>query len=470
MSFALSAETTVYDRYAIARRFTTNETSINVVQGNISALVSESEIIELKNGNDTMYSKLASVEISTKEITTAISSSEYKTIDGVMSAVKINSAKISATPDQIKSVVTSSYVGALGSITSMQSSIIQIADNIELKVNKNGVIASINNSGEAVTITASKINFNGLVTANSNFKILSDGSMEAKNGKFTNGTITSQSGLFKVEVGSGKINFSYNSTDRGSIYAHTSLGKYLTVDANLHIGGSTTCNYLSPAEIWCNGQGMFGNVNVGTAVGGSGTLQVGGVATFSSTMNVSGAATLKAVKISSNNLTLDLGYGVKTTDGWLIVQGSSSGNVIVVGNSARQLQLQGSSCYANGGIIQTSDRNKKKYIGSLNRRYEKLFDSLRATRYKYKDGASDRYHVGFIAQSVKEAILEAGLTTQDFAAFAEYKDSDDNETCGLRYDEFIGLIVNELQKVKKESRENKERLSVALKKLEGAKS
>ena len=72
----------------------------------------------------------------------------------------------------------------------MNSELKLLSDQISLKVEKDGIISSINQSAEQVTIKASKISFEGLVTANSNFKILTDGSIEAKNAKFS-GSITS---------------------------------------------------------------------------------------------------------------------------------------------------------------------------------------------------------------------------------------------------------------------------------------
>ena len=73
MSLQLTSRATVYDKYAISRRFTAQETAINIVQGNIALLVSASEIEELKNGNKTMYSRLASVELNLNSITLAVS-------------------------------------------------------------------------------------------------------------------------------------------------------------------------------------------------------------------------------------------------------------------------------------------------------------------------------------------------------------------------------------------------------------
>ena len=59
-------------------------------------------------------------------------------------------------------------------------------------------------SPEEIKLLAKKIIFEGLVTANENFKILEDGSIEAKKGKFS-GHIEAESGSFKGDVylGSG---------------------------------------------------------------------------------------------------------------------------------------------------------------------------------------------------------------------------------------------------------------------------
>jgi hypothetical protein len=97
-------------------------------------------------------------------------------------------SQFTQTTQQISAEVTraTQAEGALsGSITVM-------ADNVALKVDKNGVIGAINLTSEEAKIAASKITFEGLVTANNNFKILLDGSIEAVNGKFS-GEITASS-------------------------------------------------------------------------------------------------------------------------------------------------------------------------------------------------------------------------------------------------------------------------------------
>lgn len=69
----------------------------------------------------------------------------------------------------------------------------EINSTVSTKVGKNEIISRINQSAEAVSINANKINLNGAVTANQNFKIKTDGSMEAKNATFS-GTVNATGG------------------------------------------------------------------------------------------------------------------------------------------------------------------------------------------------------------------------------------------------------------------------------------
>ena len=73
---------------------------------------------------------------------------------------------------------------AYNKATSVETSVKALEKEVELKVDAGGVISSINLSKENIAIKADKIKLEGVVTANDNFKILADGSIEAKNGNF----------------------------------------------------------------------------------------------------------------------------------------------------------------------------------------------------------------------------------------------------------------------------------------------
>lgn len=101
------------------------------------------------------------------------------------------------------------------------------------KVNSTEIISTINQTAEAIKIQASKIKLEGLVTANSYFKILTDGSIEAVNSKFT-GTITATNGIIggwtiqKDSLTCVSHNDGFNVTYTTYIDANNGLIKFLS--------------------------------------------------------------------------------------------------------------------------------------------------------------------------------------------------------------------------------------------------
>lgn len=94
--------------------------------------------------------------------------------------------RINATAEGISAEVTRK-LQSYSTTEQMNSAIRQTADSINTEVSKkvNGdeIISKINQSAEDVSIEANKINLNGAVTANQNFKIGLDGSAEMPKGK-----------------------------------------------------------------------------------------------------------------------------------------------------------------------------------------------------------------------------------------------------------------------------------------------
>ena len=127
----------------------------------------------------------------------------------------------------------------------------------------------------------------------------------------------------------------------------------------------------------------------------------------------------------------------------------NSGSIRIAARSGGSGTLEG-TWYYSGSPIEPSDKKIKNSIDELDDRYSLLFDNLKPVRYKYTAGTSDRYHTGLVAQDVKNAIEQAGLSTKDVAAYAEWEaDSHDEASCGIRYEELIPLCIAEIQKLKK---------------------
>ena len=101
-------EINIYAKDAILKRFQANETSISITQGKISALISESELVELQNSKETMYSKLASVQMDVSGLTESFSdlTTKYDTVTGQYSALDAKVAEYKRGVDGLSANIT----------------------------------------------------------------------------------------------------------------------------------------------------------------------------------------------------------------------------------------------------------------------------------------------------------------------------------------------------------------------------
>lgn len=114
----------------------------------------------------------------------------------------------------------------------------------------------------------------------------------------------------------------------------------------------------------------------------------------------------------------------------------------------------------------TSDFRLKNSIELLPEQYEKFFDNLRPSRYKYNNGTSNRYHTGYIAQDVVMALEEAGLDTQQFAGVVLSQPDTKDEKWLLRRDEFVALNTWQIQKLKAKVSEQDSTIQELIKRIE----
>ena len=110
--------------------------------------------------------------------------------------------------------------------------------------------------------------------------------------------------------------------------------------------------------------------------------------------------------------------------------------------------IYNNNSYSLDSTISTSDVNKKNTIKPIEEKYSKLFDVLNPVSFRLNDGTSGRTHIGLIAQELKNSMDICGIDSQDLAAYCSWQDADGNETCGIRYSEFIALCIHEIQKLK----------------------
>lgn len=334
-------------------------------------------------------------------------------------------------------------------------------------------------------ITGGSIQIGG--TANSPaFSVNSSGYMKSTSGKIANWNIGTDSLYTDGATYTNTTGAYFGSSGLriGSYLKATSEGKITATNADLSgkitatsgsIGGWTIgTNQLYSGNVYLNGN--TGTISGATISGGyiSGGTVSGATISGGSMSGVTGSF---GGNLSGSTITVGGGYGTlyagTNTAGTTAfelygpygLRLVSAGNVYAACGSSAFITISGSNVtvgdnlYLSSGTQITSDRDKKHDISYDLTAYEAVFDGLRPALFKYNDGTSGRVHGGFIAQDVQDAILGAGLTTQEYAAFciipiyAEDENGMPTEevvgyTCSLRPDEIIPLNTYEIQKLK----------------------
>lgn len=111
--------------------------------------------------------------------------------------------------------------------------------------------------------------------------------------------------------------------------------------------------------------------------------------------------------------------------------------------------------YATNDVIITSDLRVKKDVVYGLERYDAFFDRLRPLSFLFTDGTSGRRHWGFGAQDVEQALVDAAMTSMDFAGFIKSSRLDGTGQViegeydyALRYGEFIAMNTWQIQQLK----------------------
>lgn len=143
-------------------------------------------------------------------------------------------------------------------------------------------------------------------------------------------------------------------------------------------------------------------------------------------------------------------WGKNTSGSNYPIAGLGSNNVFYICDNAYKTALRGSEVYlGNGGGTVTSDRTRKHNIYYVDSRYEQLFNELNAVSYVYNNDEKSRTRIGFVAQDVQEALINCGLSKNDFGALDIVEDEFVDENIAkynLNYNDFIALNTHMIQK------------------------
>lgn len=140
-------DVTIYADQAILKRFQANETSLSIVQGKIEAMISESELVELQNSQQTMYSKLMSLDLTVSNLSLSFSdlttkydtvSDQYTEMDSKLAEYKAGVDGLSAEISNVQQNLKNNYSTTLQMQAAIQASI----DGLSSTISKNYVTNS----------------------------------------------------------------------------------------------------------------------------------------------------------------------------------------------------------------------------------------------------------------------------------------------------------------------------------------
>lgn len=111
-----------------------------------------------------------------------------------------------------------------------------IESTVRTKVGNNEIISKINQSAEAVQINANKVNINGVLSANGNFEVDTDGNMSATSATLNNAIITSSNSKAEVSINDGNIKTTSSEGYKGVEIVEQKISLYSYNDQNNFIG------------------------------------------------------------------------------------------------------------------------------------------------------------------------------------------------------------------------------------------
>lgn len=279
----------------------------------------------------------------------------------------------------------------------------------------------VNAANISGTLTANQINLTGSITWGD---LASDAQNQVNNAK--NLASSAYGTAVSAQTSANTANSQISAwTYPGSTMINGQMLKTGTVMATQLLGG-----YVGLLNQY---QQAVGNMTIGMATTG-----------YAVELNSSGGLRLS----SSGNFWVDSSYGTLGITASGVISG---GNCVPGAGSRYSLGAPGlnwTQVYADNSTIVTSDRNKKTDITYDMSQYSALFDLLKPTPYKLAGGTSGRVHLGLISQDVEKELSEAGLSSLKFAGFIK-STTEDGDLYALRYEEFIPLLIYEVQSLKK---------------------
>lgn len=229
----LVQEVALYGDNTLAKKLTSLDTQLSVTKGEIDAIISSSELTELRNGSSTMYSLLNSVksdvsgtrqqlsEVLTKYDATSRQYTEMSTkLNQLSTSVNGNTASVSelktslGQTDQRVSTVTQTASGLTSTVSAIRSS---LANDYSTTTQ---VSSMISQSADAIRLKADKIAWTSKYSS-----MTEDGKLTCQAGTFY-GDLVQQTGSQIMKVTGGSLSIYYSGAWKGGVTPLTYRSKY----------------------------------------------------------------------------------------------------------------------------------------------------------------------------------------------------------------------------------------------------
>lgn len=267
-------EINIYGDEVILKRFKASETSISIVQGNISAIISESELTELENSKATMYSKLASAIMDIDSLSLSFSdlTTKYNTVSGQYTSLDSKVAQYKAGVDGLSADITSVQTNVESLITWKNEASLKITDSaiISTVTQSNTYESSVNSlieqKASSIRLKATTISWSSTYSS-----MTSSGTLTCRNATIE-GTLHSDNGDDEVYMRSARLDFIRDGADVGNIgtnvYSADNSKRGLTFDleysaAFMSWGVKKTSSATTYTMMWA-----FANKDIGDYASG----------------------------------------------------------------------------------------------------------------------------------------------------------------------------------------------------------
>ncbi len=202
-------EINIYSDEAIIKRFKANETSVSVVQGKISALISESELVELQNSQGTMYSKLAAATLGIEGLDLKFSdlTTKYNTVSNKYTALDSKVAQYKAGVEGLSANVSSVQTDVTNLKTWQKSTDLKITDSAIVATvtssssYKDSVSSLIEQKANSIRLKADRISWESTYSSMNEW-----GELTCRNAKIQ-GTFTNANGDNEVYMRNATMGF-----------------------------------------------------------------------------------------------------------------------------------------------------------------------------------------------------------------------------------------------------------------------